>query len=163
MQRIRQAEQLPQPVEGHLLELLQGRRGAPEDPYLVEPCDQELGEDSGLGGGRREVGEVARALPVRDPGHQDLVQVAKHGGKRLGLVGRRIGQRGPDRTRLDPRQDRVLAHVLEIACDPVECGSTVVAERAHALPAVIAAQARVFSTCSFVSHARRAWPIPSSA
>ena len=85
VQRLGQAEQLPQPVERHLLELLQRRRGAPEDPDLVEPGDQELGEDPGLGRGRREVGEVARALPVGDARHQDLVEVAQHGGERLRL------------------------------------------------------------------------------
>ena len=83
VERLGQAEQLPQPVERHLLELLQRRRGAPEDADLVEPGDQQLGQDPGLGAGRREVGEVARALPVRDPRHQDLVQVAQHGGERL--------------------------------------------------------------------------------
>ena len=43
-----QAEQLPQPVERHLLELLQRRRGAPEDADLVERGDQQLGEDARL-------------------------------------------------------------------------------------------------------------------
>ena len=34
-----------EPVERHLLELLQGGRGSPEDPHLVQRRDQELGED----------------------------------------------------------------------------------------------------------------------
>ena len=63
----REAEQLPEPVECHLLELLQRRRRAPQDADLVE-ADEELREDPGLGAGRREVREEARALPVREPG-----------------------------------------------------------------------------------------------
>ena len=37
----------------------------------------------GSAAGRREVGEVARALPVRDPRHEHLVEVAEHGRERL--------------------------------------------------------------------------------
>ncbi len=64
----REAEQLGEPGERHLLELLQRGRGAPEDPDLVEGGREELREDSGLGAGRGEVREVPRALPVRETG-----------------------------------------------------------------------------------------------
>ena len=158
-----QPEQLSQPVQRQLLELLQGGRRAPENPDLVQARDEQLGQDPGLGAGRREVGEVARALPVGDPRQQDLVQVAEHRGERLGLLGRRCRQGRPDRARLDLREHRVLADVLQVAGDPIEGGGAVLAERAHALPASISAQDRVFSTCCFVSHARRACPTPNSA
>ena len=139
------------------------RRGAPEDADLVEACDQELREDARLCCGRREVGEVTRALPVRDPRHQDLVEIAEDCRERLWCVGRRRRERGLDRAGLDTREDGIVADVLEVAGDPLECSGAVVAERAHALAAVISAQLRVFRTCSFVSQARLAWPIPSSA
>ncbi len=163
VERIGKSEQLPQPVERHLLQLLQGRRGAPEDPHLVERRDQELGQNPRFGRRRGEVGEVARALPMRDPRHQDLVQIAQQCREGLGLVRWRGGKRGPDRPRLDARQDGILPHVLEVARDPVEGGGAVVAEGAHCRLPAISAQGRVFSTCSFVSQARRACPIPSSA
>ena len=44
----RKAEELREPVERHLLELLQGRGRPPQDPELVEPRDQELREDARL-------------------------------------------------------------------------------------------------------------------
>jgi hypothetical protein len=101
VERLGQAEQLSHPVERHLLQLLQRRRGAPEDPDLVEPGDQELGENPGLRRGRGEVGEVARALPVRDARHQDPVEVAQHGSKWLRLLGRGGRQGSPDLPGLD--------------------------------------------------------------
>ena len=71
----RKAEKLGEPVERHLLELLQGGRRAPEDPDLVEAGDQKLGEHAGLPAGRREVREEARALPVRDPRKEHCIEV----------------------------------------------------------------------------------------
>ena len=125
----RKPEELREPVERHLLELLQRGRRAPEDPDLVEARDQELGEDAGLGAGGREVREEARALPVRDPGHEHVVEVAENSGERLGLVRRRSGQRGPHRARLDLREHGPLAHALEVGRDPVERRGAVVAKR----------------------------------
>ena len=93
-----------------LLELLERGRRAPEDPDLVEPGDEELREHAGLRARRREVGEEARALPVREPRQEDVVEIVEHGRERLGLVGRRGGQRRADLAGLDLRQDRELAH-----------------------------------------------------
>jgi hypothetical protein len=64
----RQAEQVGEPLERHLLELLERRRGTPEDPHLVESRDEELGENPRLGRRRREVREIAWALPVCEAG-----------------------------------------------------------------------------------------------
>ena len=70
----RQPEQLREPVERHLLQLLQQRRCAPEDPDLVQPRGEQLGEDPRFRPGVREIGEEARALPVRRSREQDLVE-----------------------------------------------------------------------------------------
>ena len=105
VERLGQAEQLPQPVERHLLELLQRRRGAPEDADLVEPGDQELGQDPGLGRGRREVGEVARALPVGDARASGSASRSRRtAANGSACLGRRGGQRRPDLARLDLRR-----------------------------------------------------------
>ena len=101
VERVGKPDELPQPVGRHLLELLEGGRCPPEDPGLVEPGDQKLGQNAGLRAGGCEVGEEARALPVREPGHQDLVDVAQHVGERLRLLGWRSRERGPDLARLD--------------------------------------------------------------
>jgi hypothetical protein len=84
-------EQARQPRERDLLELLERRRRPPEDADVVERGDQQLGEDPRLRRTHREVGEEARALPVRDPRHEDLVEIAEHGRERLGPLGRRGG------------------------------------------------------------------------
>ena len=130
----RQAEQLPQPVQRHLLELLQHRRGAPEDADLVEGGDQQLGEDARLGARGREVGEVARALPVGDARHEHVVEVAEHGGERLRPVGRCGRQPRPDLAGLDLRQHGQLADPLEVVGDPVERRAAVLTKAQRALP-----------------------------
>ncbi len=74
-----------------------GRR-APQDPDLVQARRQQLGQDPGLRGRRREVGEVARALPVRHPGEQHPVEIRQHRLERLGLFrwcGRERGRISP--------------------------------------------------------------------
>ena len=76
---VEEAKELPQPVERHLLELLQRRRGAPEDADLIQAGRQHVGQDRGLGAGGREVGKEARALPVRQARQQHLLDVAQHG------------------------------------------------------------------------------------
>src|SRR6185295_10673589 len=42
VEALRQAEQVGEPGERHLLELLERGRGAPEDPDLVQRRDEEL-------------------------------------------------------------------------------------------------------------------------
>ena len=84
----RQAEQLREPVERHLLELLERRRRTPEDPDLVQGGHEQLGQDPRLRSRRREVGEEPRALPVRQSGQEDAVEVVEDRGERLGRVGR---------------------------------------------------------------------------
>ncbi len=161
VQTWRQAEKLREPVECHLLQLLQRRRGAPEDPDLVQPRDQELGQDPRLGGGADEVGEEARALPVGQAGQEDVVEVAEDARERLSLLGRRNGQPRANLARLDLREHRQLADALEIRGDPLERGRAVFPKR-HLRSFSISAQERVFRICSFESHARRACEIPSS-
>ena len=62
----RKSQELCCPVESQKLELGRGGRGAPEERHGIERCSEQLGEDSGLGGAVRKVGEEARTLPVRD-------------------------------------------------------------------------------------------------
>jgi len=162
VEALRQAEQVGEPGERHLLELLERGRGAPEDPDLVQRRDEELGEDPRLGGRRREVREVTRALPVRQPRHQDLVEVTEDGRERLRPFGRPLRESGPDRAGLDLRQHRQVAHALEVRRRPLERRGAVVAEVAHGRSFAISRQGRVLSTCSFVSQARRACATPSS-
>ncbi len=100
-------------------------------------------------------------LPVGDPGQQHLVEIAQHRGEGLADFRRRFGQRPPDLTRLDLGQHRQLAHALEVRRRPLQRGRAVVAE-AHRSSFSIWGHVRVFSTCSFVNQARRAWPTPSS-
>ena len=157
----RQPEQLREPVERHLLELLQRRRGAPEDSDLVQPGDQQLGEDPRLGAGGCEVGEEAGALPVRDRRQEHVVEVAQDRRERLSALGRRRRELRAQLARLDLGEDGKLAHALEVRRDPVEGRGAVVAE-AHLRSFSISGHGRVFRICAFVSQARRAWATPSS-
>ena len=132
-------------------------------PTWLSPAMRSSASTPGSAPGRREVGEEARALPVREPRQEHGVEVVEDGRERLGVVGRRGRQSRADRAGLDLRQDREVAHALEIRRDPVERERAVVAERAHVRSFSISRQVRVFSTCSFVSHARRACATPNSA
>ena len=124
----RQAEELREPVERHLLQLLESRRRAPEDPDLVQPGDQQLGEDPRLGGGADEVGEEARALPVGQAGQEDVVEIAEDVRERLRLLGRRGGQPRANLAWLDLREHGQLADALEVRGDPLERRRAVLAE-----------------------------------
>ncbi len=95
------------------------------------------------------------------PGQEDLVEVAEHRLERLRLLGRRLRQPRADLARLDLREHGQLADALEVVGRPVDGAVAVLAER-HFF-AFTFDQGRVFTTCSFVSQARRAWPIPSVA
>ena len=129
VQPVRKAEELREPVERHLLELLERGRRAPEDPDLVQTGGEQLGEDRRLGARRREVREEARALPVREPGQEHRVEIVEDRAERLRLVRRRRGERGADRrpgsTCASTGQ---LAHALEVGRDPLERERAVVAE-----------------------------------
>ena len=104
------------------------RRGAPEDPDLVEPGAEQLGEDARLRAGVREVGEEARALPVREPRQEDVVEVAEDVRERLRLLGRRRGQPRAQLAGLDLREHREVAQPLEVRRDPLDRGGAVLAE-----------------------------------
>ena len=128
----REPEQLRKPVEGRLLELLERRRGAPEDADVVEPRDQQLGESSRAGAGGREVGEEPRALPVRETREDDTVEVFEHARKRLRLLGRRRGQCGAHVAGRESREHGRLLDALLIAREPVDRGVPVLDERHRA-------------------------------
>jgi hypothetical protein len=132
----RQAEQLREPVEHRLLELLERGRGTPEDADVVEPGAQQVGEHAGIRARGREVGEEARTLPVGEPWEHDLVQVFEQPREGLGLLGRRRRKGGADLARADAREDGCLSQPLAVALEPVDRGAAVVAE-GH--PAIISA------------------------
>ena len=128
---VREADELAQPVDRELLELLQRGRRAPEDPDLVEPGDQQLRKDARLRAGRREVREEAGALPVRDSWKENRIEILQHGRERLRLVGGGGREPRSDRPRLDLRQHRELADALEVRRDPLESERAVRSEIGH--------------------------------
>ena len=115
----------------------------------------------GSADGDCEVGEEPRVLPVRDAREEDLVEVAEHRGERLRLLGRRLRQPRADLPRLDLGEHGQLAHPFEVVGRPVDGAVAVLAE-GHFF-AFTFDQGCVFTTCSLVSQARLAWPIPSVA
>ena len=141
-----QAQQVGEPLERHLLELLERGRRPPEDPDLVERGDEQLREDPGLRRRRREVGEVARALPVGEAGHEHVVEVAENSGERLRLLGGTTGERGRDRAGLDLREHWELADPLEVGRRPLEGIRAVLPEGAHFRSFAISRHGRVLST-----------------
>ena len=88
-------------------------------------------------------------------GQEDLVQVAEHVRERLALLGWRGRQAGADLARLHLGEDRKLPDTFEVARGPFQRRSAVLA-KGHFCNFSISDHVRVFSTCSFVSHARRA-------
>ena len=130
-------------------------------PTWFSPALEQLGEDARLRAGVREVGEEARALPVREPRQEDVVEVAEDVRERLRLLGRRRRQPRAQLAGLDLREHREVAHPLEVRRDPLDRRGAVLAE-AHFSSFSISGQGRVFRIWSFVSQARRAWPTPSS-
>ncbi len=125
----REPEQLCEPREGDLLELLQRRGRPPENPHVVEAGDEQLGEDRGLGGARGEVREEARALPVREAGQQHVVEVAEDVRERLALLRGVRRKRGADVAGLDLREHRELPDALQVALEPLERGRAVARQR----------------------------------
>ena len=160
-----QPEQPAHPVDGANLQLGRRRGCAPDQRDLVERRREQLREDPGLGCGDREVGEEARVLPVRQGGDDQLVEVAQHVRERLRLLRRRERQLRRQLARLHLREHRQLVDALEIARRPLDRRRSVLAKVAHGRFRRIFSSCfhvRVFTTSSFVSQPRRAWPIPSS-
>ncbi len=102
-------------------------------------------------------------VPVRQAGDDQLVEVTQHRLERLTLLGRRVRQSRANVAGRDARRDGQVGHSLQVRVRPVRREIEIVAERHRFFFSFwICAQVRVFSTSSFVSHARRAWPTPSS-
>ena len=78
-----QAERLGQPVDDDLLDLGDRRAGGPDHPLRADAAGEQVAEDRGRRRVGREVGEEARVLPVRQAGHDDLVEVGEQGVERL--------------------------------------------------------------------------------
>src|SRR4051812_13147071 len=160
----RQPEQLREPVHHRQLELRRRGRGEPRHPVHVQGRDQKLGEDAWLGARVRDPRKEPRVVPVRQRRQHELVEIAQHRLERLRLLRRRLGQRRPQLAGCDPRGDRQLADPAEVVLDPGGRTCEILAEGGQRFffNFSICFHVRVFSTSSFVSHARRACPTPSS-
>ena len=86
-------------------------------------------EDRRLRRGDREVGEEARALPVRECRQEEVVEVAQDVGKGLGLLGRRGRQLRRELARPHLREHGQLADALKVVRSPVDRSMAVLAER----------------------------------
>lgn len=150
-------EQLREPVEDVQLELGRHGRRPPEEGDLVERSRYQLRENRRLRAGDTEVGEVARVLPVRNAGQEDLVEIAQDVRERLSALGRRWRESRADVTRLHLREHRILADTLEVACDPLAHSRRIAPEVAHRLRSFrTSAQGRALTTFAALSHPRRA-------
>ena len=123
-----QPEQLRGPVQRQTLELRRGGRRPPQERNRVEGRGEQLGEDPRLPGAHREVREEAWALPMRNPGQEDLVEVSEHVRERLAAFGRRRRQTRTDGAGLDLCENRKIADPFEIPRSPVERGGAVFPE-----------------------------------
>ena len=112
------SEQLTHPVGDAKLEL--GRRGrcAPDDRHLVERRGDELRENSRLRRGHGEVGEKARAVPVRDPGQNDRLKIREQRFEGLRPFRSLRGQARGDFAGQDLRKHGITARLREIPFDP---------------------------------------------
>ena len=160
-----EAEQLSHPVCDAQLELRRGRGSAPDERDLVQRRGEQLREDRRLRRGDCEVGEEARALPVRHGRQEKLVEVAQDIGELLRLLGSRRRQLRRELAGLDLRKHRQVADPLEVARRPLERGGAVLPETAHGrffrtLSSCF--QVRVLATSAFVSQPRRACATASS-
>src|SRR5581483_5522945 len=136
----------------------------PRHRVHVQRRNEQLGEDARLGARVRKPREEARVVPVRERREDQLVEIAQHVRERLAALGRRSRQGGAHRAWLDGRRDAAFADRPQVRVRPVGCAIEVLA-KCHGRffrSFSICFHARVLSTSSFVSHARRAWPIPSS-
>ncbi len=102
-------------------------------------------------------------VPVRQPRHDELVEVAQDRLERLCVLGRRRRQQSRQLPGLDLGRNGAVADPGEVALGPRGgAGEVVVEGHLFFLSFSICFHVRVFSTSSRVSHARRACPTPSS-
>ena len=160
----RQPEQLRDPVADEQLEL--GRAPAPcargSRPGSASPRAARRGSPARTPRDR-EVGEEARALPVRDPGQEDLVEVAQHRVERLRLLGRRLPAAARGSRPARPARAPAARRPARGSRPPSRPRAWPSSRKRHFFSSfATCGQVRVLTICSFVSHARRAWPMPSS-
>ena len=119
----------------------------------------------GLRAGVREPRVEARMVPVGEPRHDHVVEVAQQRLERLAVLGRSGGKLRADRARSDLCRDRQVADAREVGLDPRGRAHQIVVE-AHEgrrfFSFSICFHVCVFTTSAFVSHARRACPTPNS-
>ena len=102
------------------LQLRAGRAGRPEHALHAEAGGEQVAQDPRAGGVGREVGEEVGRLPVRDAGHDDVVDVAQHVCEGLAALGRGVRQAGADRSGGSAREDRIVLDFLHVAGDALD-------------------------------------------
>ena len=115
-----QAHHLPQPIQHDLFEFSGRRRGAPQHAVDVEARREQLTQDAGHRSRNAEIGHKSRLIPMRDAGHDNVVEIGEHIVERFGVRGRRHWQLRFHVTRLHTRQHRISIVVLQIIGDPID-------------------------------------------
>src|SRR5262249_60703427 len=97
-----------------------GRARLPAHALRAEPRRDEVGEDRREARVRREVGEEAWMVPVRDAG-QDVAFELVERARELPALARRLGREaGLDLAGRDAAHDRALGDPLAVVGDPVD-------------------------------------------
>ena len=118
-----QVERLGEPVDDDHLELHGGRRGGPREGDDVDAGREGLAEGSDGTAGRREVRQLARALPVREAGQDEVADIPQRRAERVGLRPRRrvCGELAAQEAGVDTGGVHgVVAHAGVVVGDEVE-------------------------------------------
>ncbi|MNE62835.1 hypothetical protein D3C80_1581440 [compost metagenome] len=136
---IRQADHLPQPVDGGFFQFAQRRAGLPRQAEYAKAGAEEIAEHRRQGAVGGEVTEKIRMLPVGQAGHDQLVDVLEDLLERLTLSRRRGWQCRLEVTGLNLGHDRQFADTLAVVGDQVDQLVAMFAKffRAHAAAPVV--------------------------
>ena len=159
-----QAEQLPEPRRRPLLEL--GERG-PVRQRIPTWFSAIVSNSARIAGSEAVFGKYARkrgCCQCVTAGRISRSRSSSSAENGSPVLRRRLGQPLEQPPRLDLREHRKLADALEVRRRPLERGRAVApqVDGRRFLIRSICFHVRVFTTSAFVSHARRAWPIPNS-
>ena len=117
---IGQADHLPEPVEHARLHLRGRGRRLPQHALRAERRGEHLREERRRARVRREVGEEARVLPVRDPRQHDRGEVGEDRLHRLAALGRRERELRGDLSGLDLGAHGIALDLGQVVGHPVD-------------------------------------------
>ena len=123
-----EVDHLAQPVHDDVLDLRGRRTGEPAHALHAEPGPDEVGEHRREVAVAGEVGEEPGVVPVRDPRHDDAVEVGDDACEVAALLRWLGGHERRHLARLHAAHHRQLADALAVVGDPVD---QLVAERAE--------------------------------